>query len=253
VLRSSVTNAEHTAALARVLVDPARLRAMLRRRAPEATRLAFFAGLVTKVQHNFLWENFPGVTTILRRAGVELDLFRNYFLSRRSPRRQSATGQSQKVDEVVQFIDAFLRDRRNNPSLRGARDVLRHERSIWEVRLSQFGWLSGHGHPPGVARLLGPMRVVGFRFNPTEVLRATACAPWTGHRIYFALGGADTAVRVFDIDPAAALMARRLTRCEPLQAILRAAVARSMPRATAVAVLIDFERKGLIRLPRMGG
>ena len=93
-------------------------------------RLRHFSGFIGKVQHNFLWESFPATRRLLRRHGIELEVFARYRGLQLAPESRSA-GQNEKIRRFLSFLEDYLAGSGRYPSLQA---VMRHERAIWEIR-----------------------------------------------------------------------------------------------------------------------
>ena len=220
-----------TAVLARGLVDRKFTRALLRGRpqrltpaaraaaaAVDAARLALFAGFITKVRHTDLFEHLPGTLGLLRHYGLEIEVFRDYYLER-DPQPRGDT--NAKVAAVTAHFMRFAATRRGR-TVAGLADVLSHERCQWEVRraVSQGAPIAG--------AFTGPVRVARLGRDPYEVMAATARGErWRGRTaVRWWLYWADVTageLRVIEIDREVAAVIR---------AILPAALAAGPPRRT---------------------
>lgn len=182
-MRARVTPpaAATTGVLARGLTDRRFCRALLRGRPPrlppdqraaaaavDAERLALFAGFITKVRHSDLFEHLPGTLALLRLHGVELEVFRDYFLDH-DPQPRGDT--DAKVAAVLAHLARFSATRRGR-AVAGLRDVLAHERCLWEIRRELA---RGPAAPtPGAVALGGPVRLARLVRDPYAVIEAAS-------------------------------------------------------------------------------
>lgn len=170
-------NARVMAMIARALTDAQFLERLKREggdlRQSEIRRLSLFAGFITRVQHNYLWESFPWVIRVLRHYRRDLALFERYVpIAQRL--RAAQAGQTAKIQAFLDFVAAeSLRVPRAYP---GLMDVLRHERAIWMLRLGARGtedgvtqiaqdWASVDAHQLGRLTPVLSCRVVVSRFR----------------------------------------------------------------------------------------
>jgi hypothetical protein len=171
-----------TGVLARGLTDRRFCRALLRGRPPrlppderaaaaavDAERLALFAGFITKVRHSDLFEHLPGTLALLRLFGVELEVFRDYFLDH-DPQPRGDT--DAKLVAVLAHLARFSATRRGR-AVAGLRDVLAHERCLWEVR-RELARGPAPPPPPGAVALGGPVRLARLVRDPYAVIEAAS-------------------------------------------------------------------------------
>lgn len=246
-----------TAVLARGLADRRFCRALLAGRPPrlapderaaaaavDAERLALFAGFITKVRHSDLFEHLPGTFALLRLHGVEIEVFRDYFLDHDpQPRGDTAA----KVVAVLAHLARFASTPRGRAVL-GLRDVLAHERCLWEVRheLARAP-ASAAAARPGAVVLGGPTRLARLLRDPYAVLEAAARGQRTRGRprgarwwLYFAHAAAGE-LRTIEIDRDAAAMIEALLAARPRLPARLSARRRG-------AILARLAEAGVIRL-----
>ena len=99
-------------------------------RSADLGRLRQFSGFIGKVQHNFLWESFPATRRLLRRHGIELEVFARYRGLQLAPQARAAT-QDEKIRRFLSFLEDDLAGSGRYPALHM---VMRHERALWEIR-----------------------------------------------------------------------------------------------------------------------
>ena len=94
--------------------------------------LADFAGLSEKVRHNQCRQHLELTFRLIRLAGVEVELFREYAPRSRERRRQGLTSVRDRLDGLAQFVEEWATA---DGSIRGlVRDVLWHEYVIAVLR-----------------------------------------------------------------------------------------------------------------------
>ena len=129
----------HTAVeslIARCLMQPGHLQLLLASSSPpfersELERLRLFGGLITKVQHNDLWDDFPATRQLLARAGIELAFFAEYRLRRLAPGGPKPSRES-KYRRFGAFLEDYLREKPCSETA-GLKEVFRHEWNVWQV------------------------------------------------------------------------------------------------------------------------
>lgn len=119
------------AALERFGVDPSSL---------DLDALADFAGLSEKVRHNQCRQHLELSVRLMRLAGVEVQLFRDYAPRSRERRRLGLTSVPDRLDGLAQFVEEWAAD--GSPVRTLVRDVLWHECVIALLRRSDVA-------PPG--------------------------------------------------------------------------------------------------------
>ncbi|MEU8547243.1 hypothetical protein AB0C81_09635 [Streptomyces roseoverticillatus] len=101
-------------------------------------RVRLFAGFVTKVQHNDLWDTFPLTRALLRHYGTEIETFADYRAHYVELCRAGKPSRAEKATRFLTFLESRLRAaaRTDCP---GLLDVLIHERLQWEVTQEVLG------------------------------------------------------------------------------------------------------------------
>jgi len=117
--------------LDRIMDDPRTTREF---DALDLARVRHFSGFITRVQHNFLWEAFPGTIGLLRRYGIELRVFARYAANHQRLRARDAP-QPERVKAFAAFLRSYLEDAGPRPYA-GLKDVLEYELAIWVLRRS---------------------------------------------------------------------------------------------------------------------
>ena len=88
-----------------------------------------FSGFIGKVQHNYLWEQFPATRRLLWRRGIEHTVFGQYRKQQLDPIHAPADRPG-RIAKFVSFFSDYLLESRDEL----ARTVFTHERILWELR-----------------------------------------------------------------------------------------------------------------------
>jgi hypothetical protein len=145
-------------------------------------RVRRFAGFISKVQHNDLWDSFPYTRALLKHYGAELDTFATY---RREHLILGLAGRPSTDTKTRSFLSFLERRLEAAPAyrFRGLLDVLRHERLLWEVAL-ELSELAGRTpsadqepapvtSPSGwIVAPFDVLRVAALSYHPLEVISA---------------------------------------------------------------------------------
>jgi hypothetical protein len=143
-------SAAASAIVARCLLDPAFLARLTANRAAalegcalddksytdfaqlDLQKVRSFGGFITKVQHNYLWDSFPYVRTLMKLYGIEIEVFAGY----RQQHLQLVAARASRVERISTFL-AYLRSylgAEDGSRWLGLRDMVEHERMEWEIR-----------------------------------------------------------------------------------------------------------------------
>lgn len=145
-------------------------------------RVGRFSGFITKVKHNDLWERFPYTRLLMRRLGLELEVFTAY---RREYQRLLAEGPRERPSRIARFFDFLGRylEEQGGPGTAALADVACHERFSWEIHhelaARQDAAAEGtapalEGRSPGelVPCPRGALRVGQFTHHPLDLVAA---------------------------------------------------------------------------------
>lgn len=227
-----------------------------------------FAGFVTKVQHNDLWEWFPGTRSLLKSYGIEIETFAAYhphhlrLRARRAPR-------DEKIAAFLDFLEARLAAA-PPARYRGLRDLLVHERLQWEVRqevaAAGVGMVeNGSGGRGGrfdrlVPTVRGALRVGVFEISPFAIVTQLAASRFDPSElevrphclVYWADPEAGE-LRVLEVDDLTAALVEEVDGCRSVGAVVRRATRRLGLEALPSRFRPVFEAaaaRGLIELRR---
>jgi hypothetical protein len=150
----------------------------------DVDRIRRFGGLITKVQHNYLWEGFAGTLYLTKHFGIELSAFAEY--------RGAIGGQprpdtrEQRTAAFLDFLSTYIA--RHGPRRWAAlRAVLTHERHTWSVANEVAA--SQHPSRPAaetastkgcVPRFAGPVHLEEYACDPHALIdqaRQGRCHP----------------------------------------------------------------------------
>ncbi len=244
-------------------------------RSADLGRLRQFSGFIGKVQHNFLWESFPATRRLLRRHGIELEVFARYRGLQLAPQARAAT-QDEKIRRFLSFLEDDLA---GSGRYRALHMVMRHERALWEIRqaalasrrqgrgakglrtkaLARLPWREFSRLVPGVD---GALRIEAFDGDPVALTAAAlADAPprALGRRKRLLVYWADRSaarLRTLAVETLPALMLTQVDGRRPVGAIVAAVRRQSLAEAPPSAFRPFFEdaaREGLIVLAAKDG
>lgn len=206
-------------------------------------RMRNLAGQITKVQNNGLWEHFLHTRMLLRHYGIEFEVFVAYRDSH-AQNRKNRLAQKQQFDHFSAFLLNYIGSQEPSryPALR---DILVHERTTWQMRLSygadevrtlnppeiDFSSLSYSRFRKFVPAIIGSFQVEEFNYDPLEVTllltqgefdhqRLTPGRRWFG---YWA-DGATRRLRVLALDPAIAALLAQVNGERSVRTIVRRAM-----------------------------
>lgn len=177
----------------------------------DVAKVRNFAGFVTKVQHNYLWDPMPFTRALLKHHGVEIELFAEYHARHLELRAQGAS-RAAKIDSFLDFVAAWVRADAHP----GLREVLLHERIQWELESLDAAPGPKPTSSPGrplppfcelVPRVRGPVRIARFELSPFEIVDQlsngrfdpTSLSAWSGTLAYWA-DPASERMRILEVD-----------------------------------------------------
>jgi hypothetical protein len=229
-------------------------------------RLRQFSGFIGKVQHNFLWESFPATRRLLRRHGIELEVFARYRGLQLEPETRAA-GQDEKIRRFLSFLEDYLDGSGRYPALQ---TVMRHERAVWEIRraasppaarckglrtkaLARLPWREFARLVPGVN---GVLRIETFNCDPVALTaRVLEDRPSRLRRrprlMVYWLDRSTARLRTLAVETLPALLLSQVDGRRPIGAIVSVIRRRSLAEAPSSAFRPFFEdaaRDGLISL-----
>lgn len=130
--------------------------------------LESFGGLITKTQHNFLFEYLPYTRQLLRTYRLDLTVFSAYRTeAQRNP--VVMTSRSEKTRRFIAYLRLWLDGK--DQAFPGLADLLEHERILWELKSEP----SSSQGDTGELRRAGPslrpgVRMAEFRSNPFGII-----------------------------------------------------------------------------------
>lgn len=141
-------------------------------------KLWSFSGFIGKVQHNYLWEDFPATRKLLALNGIEHAVFGEYRRRQLSP-LDVAPNRQARVLRFAAFFEDYLK--RKSDSL--TRTVFTHERILWELRsgsaaasegptASDAAGMTWREFQRTVPRLRANARVARFSHDPATAVAA---------------------------------------------------------------------------------
>lgn len=188
----------------------------------DVERVRNFAGFIAKVQHSYLWEAFPYTRALLKLYQIEIAVFVEYLPTHQRIHAEGAA-REQKIASFVAFLHAYI-DARGDARFPALRDLLTHERLLWE--LSQALGAGGAVAAPLAAAALdarqvdrlvpvvrGALRLGRFDYDPAQVIAGlreglTDLSPLEARRRWLGYWAASAAGQphVFELDDLAAAL-----------------------------------------------
>jgi hypothetical protein len=146
-------------------------------------KLYHFAGFITKVQNNQLWQTLPYTRALLKYYRIEIEVFAGYREVFLSLRAAGSAASPERVSNFHQYLAGYLaaHDQDRYP---GLADIAGHERIRWEVSraLNQDAGASAspervHIDPAKLSDLRdvvpviqGILQIGSFRYDPAEII-----------------------------------------------------------------------------------
>ncbi|MDR3632350.1 MAG: hypothetical protein P4L84_00860 [Isosphaeraceae bacterium] len=189
-----------------------------------------FAGQITKVQSNGLWQWFPFTRQMLKSLGLELEVFTAYSAQYQRARATRELNRAEQTSDFVKFL--FMQPCVSQLDVYpGLRDLLLHEELNWSVQTAaaagggmkspdpRLGPRSGDGTAVGlnlpedrspedlVPVVRGFLRVGEFCYDPLEIIAALKAdalgrrsrSKSSRFRVYWADAGRGE-LRIMDLD-----------------------------------------------------
>jgi hypothetical protein len=200
-----------------------------------------FAGFITKVQHNYLWESFPYTRALLKLYKIEIEIFVAYFPTHQRIRAEGRASKNQKIESFLTFLLAYL-DSQEGSRYPGLREILLHESMLWEIGIAlrpsqlpkplegeraivslrprQFGSV--------VPMVRGELRVGHFMYDPKQIITCLTQGHLALHQLpvqrrclsYWA-DSATNQLRILELDDVSAALLSQVDGCRPIRTIIR--------------------------------
>ena len=236
-------------------------------RTADLARLRQFSGFIGKIQHNFLWDSFPATRQLLRRHGIEHEVFAHYRRLQLAPGSRAAA-LPEKVRLFLSFLEGYLVEGGRHPSLQA---VMRHERAVWEVRQAaatrpqarasvrevSFAGLPWRRFARLVPVINGPLRIEAFDRDPVALTarvlegRAETRARRGARLLVYWADPATQQLRTLAVESLPALMLSLVDGARSVGAVVAATRRRTLADAPPSAFRPFFEdsaRTGLLCL-----
>jgi hypothetical protein len=208
----------------------------------DAASLRNFAGLVTKVQNNGLWEHFLYTRTLLNYYHIDFEVFTAYRATHLQNRRDQAS-RNQQIERFLSFLREYIEA--EHSKYPAVREVLVHEQLTWAMRLS---FSTGRRLSPGrrltdisslkyeqlmnlVPAMGGAIHLEEFDYDPVELISKLAqgifdheqLSPlprWLG---YWADDSTEQ-LRVLELDPPIVALLREVNGRRSVRSLIRRVV-----------------------------
>jgi hypothetical protein len=137
--------------------------------------LESFGGLITKTQHNFLYEYLPHTRQFLRIYNLDLAIFVAYRTETQS-KRVAMTSQAEKAARFISYLRSWLQGK--DDTYPGVADLLEHETVLWELKheiaagTTQPAETRSRATDPRNAKpVIRPgVRLAEFRYDPFRIV-----------------------------------------------------------------------------------
>jgi hypothetical protein len=150
------------------------------------SRIRNLGGFIAKVQHNYLWESFPGTLNLLKLTGLEIPVFSSYNRIHQRLRAEGSASRDEKIRRFLDYLDEDLSHRcENNVAI--LRAVLAHEEIMWRLA-ADISEIKAAAPEPAVR---GPGELLAQRTDQRDAIVPSICGRLE--------------VREFEFDPVAAL------------------------------------------------
>jgi hypothetical protein len=208
-----------------------------------------FAGFITKVQHNYLWDPMPFTRALLKHHGVEIELFAAYH-ARHLELREEGASRPAKISSFLEFAQAFVTER----DYPGLREILLHERIRWELEsLPPTGTVPDARVDPGplgklVPHARGRVRVARFELSPLAIEQQLASGRFEPSELsagkrdlaYWSDPGSEQ-LRILEIDELTAALVSEVDGKRSVRAVVARVAGRAADDETAERVRPVFE------------
>lgn len=145
-------------------------------------RLRQFAGFITKVRHNYLWEELPYTRQLVLLYGLETRVFTEYCPTFQASACGKELSRADKTYLFAEFLKGFLASETRRASFPALNDMLVHESILLQMR-NFAGDSMTHRTPRENAEIdfetlsadkqisvSGHIRCASFEYSPTEVI-----------------------------------------------------------------------------------
>lgn len=228
----------------------------------DVDKIRRFAGFICKVRHNYLWNSFPATRRLMRHYGIELDVFTKYRIEHATPLLST---KSESVDErtlrFVNFLDLYFSFHADSHFYPALREVLRHERLIWETRSEGITANARTGLPAAHAKdlqwsrfqrlIIGlnlPLRIRTFHYDVQLIVSQVADSNFADefHRgperfLAYRLDRSSDPVRVIELDRITAHLLTLINGDRSVRAVIAATRASGLGHARPMAFRSFFE------------
>lgn len=137
--------------------------------------LASFGGLITKTQHNFLYECLPYTRQLLRMYQLDLTIFAGYRTEIQST-SAAVTSRLEKATRFIGYLRLWLHGR--DDAFPGLEDLLEHEYILWnlksepasDVTESSVMRADAAKRRRAVPTIRPAVKLAEFRYNPFRII-----------------------------------------------------------------------------------
>lgn len=218
-----------------------------------------FSAFISKVQHNFLWTDFPGTFKLIHNCSLEIDIFSAYLPAHQENKRYKLSF-DEKTERFASFLESYLAYRRTG-KFRLLYYIFRHENHIFRlkqkakelepVKSSQAGGLFS---PQSVVKINGEIRMQSFPVVPEKMMQriSEGKQPSLSGKIkWYAywLNAETKTVETMAVDDQARILIGYIGNNNTLEEVLKKA-ARRIGEKTASNVLLFLLKNNIILLKK---
>lgn len=127
-----------------------------------------FAGFITSVRHNFLWELLPLTRRFLHQAQLEIDVFADWA-DRHLELRLARSSRKEQIEAFVSFLSTYCA----RHDLAWLKYVLLHEHGLWRLREASADERHGGvaASLQGIPHINGCLTIMALPAPPAELIR----------------------------------------------------------------------------------
>jgi hypothetical protein len=201
--------------------------------AADLNKIRWFAGFISKIQHNHLWQLFPATRALLAYYKIELDVFAAYRGIQLSPEVR----QSDRDGRIAHFLE-FVKDYGSRKGFPALRVAAIHEQNLWE--LGKIAYQKRHLAPihslsslswSDLLRLIPrpnpTLRVISFPSDPGKLVECICAGHFQGklprrsvHWIAYVKDPRTARVRFLELNVFSTLMLSRMDGRHTIKSIM---------------------------------
>lgn len=133
-----------------------------------------FSAFISKVQHNFLWYDYPVSFGLLHKHALEIDVFTAYLPSYQENKKNTSLNRNEKIERFITFLKTFLSSKKSKKH-QTILYAVEHEDSIRrlkeqgknseKIKLSRPKLIS----PGSIVKINGFFHIHHFSITPDDI------------------------------------------------------------------------------------